>query len=189
MDREELSKKNREENNKFLLKLNELRGFNEVGSIKTLAYNKIMSFIDYCESRDVYYFSELPISDRINDAIFNIVNDSIEYDKEAVSLIKEIENRKGISILANLVTRLKLNGIRNDYFELYSVLSECTFKSVYSKGYKEHYDELIKNVSDEELSVILDNDRKISVKLNMEEEFKEIESRVRDCKINVYKIK
>ena len=95
MEREVLRKKNREEYNQFLLKLNELYDPNEYGSIQNLARTKIMDFMAYCDSKDVYYFSELPISEIVNKLILEIVEDSLVFNDEENAIMKKLKDNRG----------------------------------------------------------------------------------------------
>lgn len=190
MEREELRKKNRAAYNEFLLKLNELYDPNEIGSIQNLARAKIMSFIEYCESKNVFYFLELPISEIINELTLEIAKEGLAIDEEAIAIMKKFDDNN--IFLLNLLYRIKLYRIRSKYFDLYGVLNEWDFGSIYYLGYKAYYEKAFNNdITSEELKQALDRDNELSIRLGMEEEFSMVKEFIekKKCKINVYEKK
>lgn len=187
MEREVLRKKNRERYNEFLLQLNELRYNTQIGDIQTLAYKKLMEFIDYCESRGVYYFIELPISDIINMSIFKMVESSKKLDERVENILKKCNKRSPFSPI-RILDSIEANMVRSSYFDLYSELSGWDFHSVYRNCYMIYYKQLLNNnITEEELESQFASDYELSIRLNMGEQFLIVKNSIKKnkCKINV----
>ena len=137
----------------------------------------------------MYYFSELPISKKVNDLILEYVETAMMAEQHIIDIC--IKKRQ-----IPIIDRIRKNRSAKVFFTLYYDLEDWDFSSVFYSAYGEYYKELMKNETTTQLQNNLESDSDIASRLGFEESFKKIEKVVtkyiednKDCKMNVYKMK
>lgn len=164
-------------------------------SIKEIGKEKIEEFEKYCISKGVYYFSELPISESINDIIIT----AIETGVDTKSLILDAEKIKNRTFWIPIITPLSIykNAMKKlrVYNSIIEIISNMDFEDIYKAEYAKYYINAIVSKDVSEIEEMLKKDEELAVRLDMVEQFQEIKSiaerfiekKKKDCKINVYK--
>ena len=118
----------------------ELEDSYDLPSIKSLVKQKINEYIEYCESKGVYYFSDLPISSDINEFMFESISSCINFKKQLKKLENEIYNLKFvIPFITKGTYKKKALDKAGAYLTKYNFIDGMSFQDIYKMFYISYY--------------------------------------------------